>query len=151
MTKNEFISGLKQALSGELDNNSLQGHIDYYSEYIQGEINNGRSEAEVVGELGDPWVIAKTILQTETTSDYSYDDGSYVSQEHENKTQGGPKIHVFGIDSWWKKLALILGILGIVMLVVTVIGGIISLVLPFVIPVAIISLVFKVLREFKKK
>lgn len=151
MTRIEFINGLKQALSGELDNNSIQEHVDYYNDYIQGELQKGRSEAEVVGELGDPWAIAKTILQTETTSEYSYDDDSYVSQNRERTKQSGAKVHVLGIDTWWKKLALILGIIGIIMLVVTVIGGLISLLVPIVIPVVAISFVLKVIREFKKK
>ena len=151
MTGNEFISGLKQALSAELDNSSVQGHVDYYNEYIRGEVQKGRSEADVVGELGDPWAIAKTILQTETTSEYGYDDSSYVSQDRERERQKGPKVHVFGIDTWWKKLALILGIIGIVMLVVTVIGGLISLLVPIVIPVIVISFILKVIRDLKKK
>ena len=150
MTRNEFISGLKQALSGELAGGRVQSHIDYYNEYIQSELQKGRSEAEVVGELGDPWAIAKTILQTEAASEHSYDDDSYVSAEKE-ETKRGSKVHVLGIDTWWKKLILILGGIGIIMLIVTVVGGIISLLVPIIVPVLVISFVIKFLKGFKRK
>ena len=151
MTRNEFIAGLKAALQGELDGASIQNHVDYYNEYILSELQKGRSEEEVTDELGDPWAIAKNLLQMESTSEYDYDDGSSVSSESNNAKENSARVHILGLDSWWKKLTLILGIIGIVMLVVAVIGGLISLLLPFVIPIAIISFVLKILREWKKK
>ena len=151
MTKYEFINKLQAALENELNSNKVLENVNYYNDYIDSEIRSGRIESEVIAELGDPWAIAKTILQTETTSEYGYDDSSYVSQDRERERQKGPKVHVFGIDTWWKKLALILGIIGIVMLVVTVIGGLISLLVPIVIPVIVISFILKVIRDFKKK
>ena len=54
-------------------------------------------------------------------------------------------IHVFGFDTWWKKLLLILGVVGILLLVIAVIGGIFSLLLPILVPLVLISLIFRLL------
>lgn len=36
----------------------------YYDNYIQEEVRKGRTEADVIAELGDPWVIARTIIDS---------------------------------------------------------------------------------------
>ncbi len=49
-------------------------------------------------------------------------------------------MHVFGLDTWWKKLVLILGVIGVIVLVVAVIGGIISILAPtIVLPLIVLS------------
>ena len=50
------------------------------------------------------------------------------------------------IDTWWKKLVLILGIIGIVVLVVAVVGGIISLLAPIFVPLLIVCLIIKLIN-----
>ena len=52
----------------------------------------------------------------------------------------------FGLDTWWKKLVLILGIIGIVVLVVAVVGGIISLLAPIFVPLLIVCLIIKLIN-----
>ena len=151
MTRYEFISGLKNALENELNSGAVQEHVNYYNDYINGEIRNGRSEADVIAELGDPWVIAKTIIASEEAGSTNGDEYSYVSSDYESQDNGrnaNPNIHVFGLDKWWKKLLLILGIIGIIMIVFSIITGFITLVAPFIVPILIISFV---LKRFRKK
>ena len=48
-------------------------HIRYYEDYIQSQVRGGRSEQEVLQELGDPHLIAKTLIDTDdgsTQEDY---------------------------------------------------------------------------------
>ena len=66
MTKYEFINGLKAALENDLSSNLVQEHVNYYNDYINSEIRNGRSESEVIAELGDPWALAKNNVYFET-------------------------------------------------------------------------------------
>ena len=61
MSRNDFLKNLREALSQSLDNQTVNNQIDYYDKYISDEINKGRSESEVLDELGDPRLIAKTI------------------------------------------------------------------------------------------
>ena len=40
------------------------GQLRYYDDYIRSERQKGRSEADIMEELGDPRLIARTILDT---------------------------------------------------------------------------------------
>lgn len=62
MTKQEFLSGLETALSGEVSQQTFLSNMQYYRSYIEDEIRKGRSEAEVMEELGSPRLIARTII-----------------------------------------------------------------------------------------
>ena len=156
MTKYEFINGLKSALENDLSSNLVQEHVNYYNDYINSEIRNGRSESEVIAELGDPWALAKNIIATEDAGSSSYEEYSYDSSDKDiskgrssEKTTNGPKAHIFGIDKWWKKLLLILGIIGVVIIVFSIITGLISLVAPLIMPIIFISLIIRLFRKMR--
>ena len=61
MTRDEFLTELNQELAttGFYEFNREQ--IRYYRDYINGEMSKGRSEQDIMDELGDPRLIAKTI------------------------------------------------------------------------------------------
>lgn len=159
MTKREFLDKLKKALANDLSGNVIQDNVNYYSDYITEEVKKGRKEAEVIEELGDPWAIAKNIITSEEikgNTGETYDSyeperqrGQSYEQEYGNG-QGHRGVHVFGLDTWWKKLALILGIIGIVVLVVAVIGGIISLLAPIFVPLLILCLILKMIKGSRR-
>ena len=154
MTKYEFLQKLQRELSGKINVSAVQDQIDYYSQYIDGEVLSGKSEQEVVAELGDPWIIAKTILGASDNEEFAKTNTSYEAKrtsgnEKKNQEQNA-RIHVFGFDSWWKKLLLILGIIGIVMVVVGVIGGIISILAPIIIPVFVIMFIIRIVNSRKR-
>lgn len=158
MTRYEFINGLKNALENNLNSHSVQEHVNYYNEYISGEIRNGRSETDVIAELGDPWAIAKTIISSEETGSSNYEEYSYTSADRASfdndssgRASGSPKVHIFGLNSWWKKLLLILGIIGVVMIVFSIITGLISLIAPFIMPIVFITLILRLIKKFKQK
>ena len=69
MSKAEFLDGLGKSLEGKVDAREYRSQMEYYSSYISKEVASGRSEEEVVGELGDPRLIAKTIVQTYSMKD----------------------------------------------------------------------------------
>ena len=68
-------------------------------------------------------------------------DEDYYDQNQGYQTH----VHTFGFDTWWKKLLLILGIIGIIVLVVSIVGGIISLLAPILIPLVIIMLIIRLI------
>ena len=65
MTKNEFLEGLRKALGNDLNRETVQENVAYYDGYINVQVNLGRTEEEVTADLGDPWVIAQTIIDAE--------------------------------------------------------------------------------------
>lgn len=64
MKKQEFLNILQESLEGEVKPGIIADNIAYYNQYIQAEVDRGRSIDSVMDELGDPRLIAKTIIST---------------------------------------------------------------------------------------
>ena len=146
MDKFEFLEKLKEALVQDLNPQAVQENLNYYSQYISDEAQGGMSEQQVVDSLGDPWMIARTIIDTQSTqgqSEYVY-ESPRPSQE-QRKTTGG-SLRVFGLDTWWKKLLVILCIVGVICVIFAIVSGIVSLVAPILIPVLVILIVMRLIK-----
>ena len=77
MTKGEFLNRLRESLENGLDSRTVQENMNYYRAYIEEEIENGQDEEEVIEELGDPWVIAQSVISMEESRTVS--EGPYGS------------------------------------------------------------------------
>lgn len=73
MDRNEFVSTLRAALTGEVSPAVVEDNVRYYQNYISQEIASGKSEKEVLEELGDPRLIARTIIDTQGNDGYGSD------------------------------------------------------------------------------
>ena len=85
MNKNEFLSQLKMQLSFSLDKQKIEENIKYYRDYIENEIKNGKSEQEVLNELGSPNLIAKTIVQINNNNKEVYNENLNQNNDREDK------------------------------------------------------------------
>ena len=65
MNKREYLSKLREYLAYELPERYVQKNLDYYSEYIDTEVAGGRSLPAVLDDLGDPQLIARSIIDAE--------------------------------------------------------------------------------------
>ena len=154
MTKQEFLEKLRAALGNDLSGAVVSENVNYYKHYITDEVAKGKSEKEVIDELGDPWAIARTIIDAQENQEYT--EGEYRSETTANSEYDSGKqnrygnVHVFGLDSWWKKLLLILGRVGIIVLIVAVIGGIISILAPIVIPLVVLMWILRVIGQRRR-
>ena len=104
MTKAEFLEKLRIELSSGVTPQVLQENLNYYSQYIDDEIRKGRTESEVLAELGDPWILAKTIVdaQGEESVEDVICDSDGRTYRGDSSTEGSSNIHVWSLDSWWK-------------------------------------------------
>ena len=84
MNKNEFLKKLKTALEVDLSQSQINEQLSYYDNYISNEIKNGRSEQDVLDELGDPYLIAKTIKQVAPDARVQDNDEAYGSYNNSN-------------------------------------------------------------------
>ena len=62
MTKKQFLEELKTSLEGMVSPMVVQQNMNYYENYISEQIRNGKSEQDVLNELGNPRLIAKSII-----------------------------------------------------------------------------------------
>lgn len=151
MKRREFLAQLKCALENDMSAQAVRENVDYYNQYIEDEMKNGKTEQEVIDMLGDPWAIAKTILMSVGMGGQEYSSDTADVQEKEdtqNDYQGNPNIHVFGLDSWWKKAALLAVVIAVIFIILSIVFGIISFIAPIAVPVLVIVLV---IRMFKKR
>lgn len=112
MTKREFLETLGKILNRELSEAEVQDNLRYYENYIRQETANGKTEEQVLSELGDPRLIARTILQVDAQKENTFgreavfteeEDGGYShSYKEESRTTGsGFHVHSFGgIKAW---------------------------------------------------
>lgn len=148
MRKDEFLQILRRALNGDVPPGVIEENIRYYDNYITEEVRKGRSEEDVIQEIGDPRLIAKNIEDTtEGAGDdlyqesYSYEDaGSQRTYEQQQTSGGRGTVHYFDLNKWyWKLLAAVI-VFAVLYLVFAVVGGLFMLVRPLLVPLLIIWL-----------
>lgn len=133
---------------------NVAAHVQYYRNYIEEEQRKERSEDDILNELGDPRLIARTLLDTDstasgnpqTTGSYSepYTDNSY---EYDNSSSGSKKVksRSFHIDlsTWYGKLDVIL----IAAVVIVLLCTVLSILIPVMVVFGIVCFIISKLRN----
>ncbi|MCI8523075.1 MAG: DUF1700 domain-containing protein [Lachnospiraceae bacterium] len=172
MNRIEFMEKLQRALAGGLNSRQVTENVRYYQEYIDMEIRKGKSEAEVLSGLGDPRLLAKSIIEANKRAGRSegtnlnYDEeigdsgtgtgGSYSNTYHyqtngdyENRERASYEEDmagagkIFRVPGW----LLLLIITVFVLLIIGVAFSLISVLAPILIPVLVITLIVKLFQS----
>ena len=82
MTKEQFMMELEQSLQGEVSAYELSDSLTYYRQNFEDEIRNGKSEEDVIRELGSPRLIARSIIDAHgnegaASGNSGYEDSDY--------------------------------------------------------------------------
>ena len=99
MSKQEFLDGLRRSLSGGMDVQEINDHIRYYSDYIDSQIRMGTLEEEVMASLGEPRLIAKTLLgmeNIETVTEEYVEDEKHTDANYRYFNLQGKQLKVPG-------------------------------------------------------
>lgn len=88
MDREKFLEILQTQLEGEIPSPEISQHLAYYKNYIDQKLREGRSESDVLGELGDPRLIAKTLIDTEDVPNVHGHYQSYAYSAEEASTDG---------------------------------------------------------------
>lgn len=163
VSREEFLKGLENALSGNVPPAIVRDNLRYYDDYIRSERQKGRTESEIMEELGDPRLIARTILDTTPgAAEGEFEDyhpfggfsgasGKTNGQENASQNQsvnygGMGNIHYYNLNKWyWKVLAVVIVILFFT-LVLTIVGGILSILLPLLPVLGVIALIWWIIQ-----
>ncbi|MBO4980619.1 MAG: DUF1700 domain-containing protein [Lachnospiraceae bacterium] len=149
MSKQEFLDRLRAALNGRVPAAVVTENINYYEDYINTEIRKGRSEAEVMDSLGDPRLIAKTIIQTSKAGADGYSgqtESSYAGRYDTGGSGYGEDMSSRGtrIPGWLIAILVILAVI----LIVSAVFSILSFLAPLIIVLAGVMLLVKVFRDW---
>ena len=128
MNTGEFLSRLEDALRGKVANQVIEANLQYYRDYITGEIRKGRTEEQVMDDLGDPRLIARTIIETQGGSGAGAGSGSssafgYSYSQQAERSSYRSETKVRRIQPWKVYLILIL----IIVVIFVIIGTVFSL------------------------
>ncbi|MBO5472409.1 MAG: DUF1700 domain-containing protein [Lachnospiraceae bacterium] len=170
MNRIEFTEKLQRALAGGLNSNQVADHVRYYQEYINGEIQKGRREEDVLAELGDPRLLAKSIIEANKRAgagegtNRTYDEemtgagNAYRGAAHSSGAQGsgvyndsrnydayenyGGESRIFRMPGW----LILLIVTVVVILIIGVAFSLISVLAPIIIPVLIVILLVRIFQ-----
>ncbi|NLJ95907.1 MAG: hypothetical protein GX321_02035 [Clostridiales bacterium] len=157
MNKKEFLDILRQSLVGEVSDVVLEQNMRFYNEYISS--HSDKSEEEIIDEIGDPRLIARTIIDTERIpahgsfgsnnyNDYGhrqYYEDYDQHQNHGHRRSNGKKGY-FRIK-WYHKLALICLVILFVLTIFRAGLFLLKLLSVFIVPIIIISILWYMFRD----
>lgn len=152
MNKAEFLYALQGRLAETLPREKVEEHIRYYDSYIMEGISKGMTEEETVSRLGDPLLIAKTIMDTSDESVRQrviYEDGStsQYSETEDRWEDQRPQIHHFKIQTKGGCLLAAIILIVVVALILWLVGSVVSFLLPVLVPVAVVVLVISYMKQ----
>lgn len=164
MSKKEFLNTLRQTLEREIEPEIIEQHIRYYDDYISN--SPDKSEKEILEELGDPRLIAKTIIDSEkmaaqrdqnaygsysyTNSSYEENRGYYTNWEYgyEGHRDEKHRRRVFFSGLTWYHKAIMIVIAILLLLVLLTISRVILWFLSvFAIPIILMYLLYSLFRK----
>lgn len=136
MYRTEFLDILRTQLSGQMHEGKIGAHLRYYEDYIQSKVRAGTPEEEVIAQLGDPRLIAKTLLDTDTGEEVYEESRSCSESDAGNYGNQVEKTWKKKLDlsTWYGKLIVIAAAAVVIFLLISVLAA----VLPFLIVLAVI-------------
>ena len=142
MNRQEFIEKLRISLNGKVPGEKIAELIRYYEGYISDEMAGGQTEEEVLTALGDPRLIARTIVTTEGNSEKETEQSS--DPYGEEADEEAPSVRMLPIKH--PRIAAVVGI-GIVFLILLLLFKALVVLAPFLFVLAIVYMVFHFLQK----
>lgn len=158
MSKEEFLRNLQESLAGAVPVQTIRENLRYYDDYLTAEMAKGRTVDDIVAEIGDAKLIARSIIDaTPGSGEGAYETADYTDSSA--GTGGGPNqskssygsgnIHYYNLNKWYYKLLAVVLVVVIVTVVLTVVGGILSLVIPLLPVIGLVILIMWFVRGFR--
>lgn len=152
MTREEFLEQMEDTLAGEVPNSVIYDNKQYYERYFFSQMKMGKTEAQILEELGNPRLIARTIIDMQGDAAQHYREGAYykddIREEFENT-----KPHLGGLDltTWYGRvIAWGIGIFALVLLI-WLISGILSIAIKIAVPLILIFGIYRILKGLMQR
>jgi len=139
MTKQEFLEQLQRALGSRVSSYVVNENVFYYEEYIATQVRAGKNESDVIAELGDPRLLARSIADADKRAGKV--EGECIDEEITDQGEGSVKR--YNIPGW----LITTGIVLLVVLVLSAVFKVVTVLLPLIIPVAIIVFFLRSLQS----
>ena len=145
MDRYEFISILRTALTGKVPATTVEDNVRYYEEYIEIQLRQGKSEEEILAALGDPRLLARTIIEAnkfaEGTETYGSDSYGEIPADDSGKT----------FAQWYRErphwLHAMMSVL-FMMFILFFAFTVLQTLFPFIMVIVAVTFVFRLIRQF---
>ncbi len=158
MNRQEFIAELRRAMSGDFSTTEIEDAVSYYEDYMDMQIKKGKREEEVLRELGNPRLIAKSMKAAGSgaggasvgggTSAGGFTTGRSASFDRKSSDDGASdfsgRTHMFRIPLWLVLLIVLFVLLAILSLVFRLLVAVLPIIL-------VICGIVTLYRYFSKK
>lgn len=137
MNKQEFLNILRISLNGKIGYSSVEEHISFYENYINTQIRLGKREQDVLDELGDPRLIARSILEAanaEETIENNMRDQKETDRSERKK---------FRLPVWFWIFIIVF----FIVLILCAVFSILWSLLPIILPVFLVFVLINVIRK----
>ena len=154
MKKQEFLEKLYDALCESMDKSEAQIHVKYYKQYIEEKVREGKKEKDVIAELENPRLIAKSLIEAGDDAfkysddvgedKFEYDDVNKNMYENIGISPKG-KLYLWGVG-----ILVVLIIAAIIWAIFETIVLVGKVIVRFIVPITIgvgIYFVYKILRD----
>ena len=138
MNKETYIDALERKLWDRLDPDQLRDIISYYRDYFAMEDAKGISEEETIRKLGDPTLLAKSILAAEGNKGESTESEIEQGMKKQSREFRGGKLLV---------LLVIVAVLIVLCAIIGLIFSVVSALLPFLFVLAFVFLIFSFFKN----
>jgi len=128
-----FLEELESYLKTELSDALVRYHLDYYRNYIEMEVEDGKSEFEVIEALGSPRVIGKNIILTQHMNN---DTKTVYTQSYDESKEENNKRNLTGNI---KKYAIIAAVIFIIVFILALVLRLIFLAFPILLVFIVVS------------
>ena len=148
MDRTEFIDKLQRALAGGLNSGQVAENVNYYQEYIDSEIRKGRSEEEVMAQLGDPRLLAKSIIEANKRAGASYGSNREYDEEMTEDVRAAKRSRttsegrIIMLPGWLVMLIITV----VVVLIIALVMGLLAFFAPVILVGLVILLVVKLFQ-----
>lgn len=150
MNRQEFLNTLRSQLSGEVSSREVEENIRYYDEYIRDAMENGKSESQILNEIGSPFLIARTIIETSNKANgagcQSQGQGSSYQQDENDNRRPESSFRSFNLQTGVPKWLIITGVVVILVVILSILGSAIAILSRFFIPIVVIVLVIALVK-----
>lgn len=156
MNREEFLRQFREALEGKVPEQVINENAAYYRNYINDQVSSGKSESEVLHELGDPRLLAKTIEEssrfsggregTQRAYGGTYSNSTDYRQETYNNDMQRTNRRVTTIPVW---VVALIGII-IVVLLITVVFNVFMFFLPAILVGLVVMVAYRLIQAILK-
>lgn len=147
MDRHEFISILRTALAGKVPATTVEDNVQYYEEYIEIQLRQGKREEEILAALGEPRLLAKTIIEA---NKYAEGTETYGGEDYGEIPAGGSGRSFW---QWYQErphwLHTIMSVL-IMMFVLFFAFTVLQALLPYILIIVAVTTVFRLIRRLRE-